>query len=90
MVFVPFIGLNHHSQVICFGAGLMRDEKVESFQWLFNSFLIAMGSHMPKTVIVDQDPMIKQETADIFETSIHRFCMWYILRKLLEKVSRAL
>jgi len=53
MVFAPFTGLNHHRQLICFSAGLLRDEKVELFRWLFNNFLIAMGSNRPKTIITD-------------------------------------
>ena len=75
MVFAPFTELNHHRQLICFSVGLLRDEKVDSFQWLFNSFLIAMGSHTPKTVITDQHSGITQAIADVFETSIHRFYM---------------
>jgi len=53
MVFAPFTRLNHHRQLICIGTGLLRDEKVESFQWLFNNFLIAMGSNMLKTIVND-------------------------------------
>ena len=53
IVFVPFTRLNHHRQLICFGAGLLRDEKVESFLWLFNNFLIAIGSKKPKIIIID-------------------------------------
>ena len=29
MVFAPFLQLNHHRKLIYFGAGLLRDEKVE-------------------------------------------------------------
>ena len=43
---------------------MLRDEKVESFQWLLNSFLIAMGNHMPKIVITAQDPVIRKAIAD--------------------------
>ena len=68
----------------------MRDEKVESFQWLFNSFLISMDSQMTKTVITDQDPTIRQAVVDVFETLIHRFCMWHIKRMLPEKVGHTL
>ena len=28
MVFAPFIGLDHQRQLMCFGAGVLRDEKV--------------------------------------------------------------
>jgi len=67
----------------------LRDEKMESFQWLFN-FLIAVGSHMPKTVITDQDLVIRHAVVDVFKTSIHQFCMWHIMRKLPVKVGRTL
>jgi len=90
MVCAPFTVLNHLRQLICFGAGLLRDEKVESFQWLFclfNSFLVVMGSHMLKIVITDQYTTIRQVIVNVFKTSIHRFCMWHIMRKLPEKVS---
>ena len=63
---------------------------MESFQWLFKSFLIAMGSHMPKTLTTDQDLVIRQVVVDVFETSIHLFCMWHIVRRLPEKVGRML
>ncbi|KAJ8437687.1 hypothetical protein Cgig2_028625 [Carnegiea gigantea] len=55
---------------------------MESVQWLFNSFLIAMANHMPKIVITNQNPTIRQAIADVFETSIHRLCIWHIMRKL--------
>jgi len=73
-------------QLICFGAGLLRDEKVESFMWLFNNFLITMRSHWPKTIIMDEDPVIRQVIVDVFDTSIHQFYMCHTMRKLHEKV----
>jgi len=49
-----------------------------------------MGSHMPKIMISKIDTVIRQAIADVFETLIHRFCMWHIMRNLSEKVSRTL
>ena len=51
--FMPFMGLNHHMQLICFGLGLLRDEKVESFLWLFNNLLNAIRSHKLKNIIIN-------------------------------------
>jgi len=68
----------------------LRDEKIESFIYLFNNFLTAMGSHRPKTIIMGQHPAIKQAIIDVFYMSIHRFYMWHIKRKLHEKVIRML
>ena len=71
MRFASFKGLNHHRQLICFGTALLRDEKVKLFLWLFSNILNVMGSHMLKTIIIDQGPAIKQATANVFDMSIH-------------------
>ncbi|XP_043687841.1 protein FAR1-RELATED SEQUENCE 5-like [Telopea speciosissima] len=41
--FGPFTGVNHHGQSILFGCGLIADETIESFIWLFSMWLKAMG-----------------------------------------------
>ncbi|GLT71400.1 hypothetical protein SLA2020_434230 [Shorea laevis] len=38
-----FLGLNHHRETIVFGAALLYDETIESFVWLFETFLEAMS-----------------------------------------------
>ena len=39
MPFSPFVGTNHHKQTIIFGAALVFNETIESFVWLFETFL---------------------------------------------------
>ena len=46
MVFAPFTGLDNHRLCVTFGAAFLGDEKAESFKWLFNKFLDAMGGRM--------------------------------------------
>jgi hypothetical protein len=59
MIFAPFTGINHHRQSITLGAGFLENEKIESFVWLFEKFLEAMGGHEPTLIITDQDPSMK-------------------------------
>ncbi|WVZ81358.1 hypothetical protein U9M48_028744 [Paspalum notatum var. saurae] len=33
-----FVGFNHQLQNVIFGQALLRDESVDSFEWLFKSF----------------------------------------------------
>lgn len=54
MICGPFVGMNHHAQNIMFGIGFILDEKIESFVWLFNSFLRSMGDRHPITFMTDQ------------------------------------
>jgi len=39
---------------------------------------------------MDQDSTIKQVVVEVFDTSVHRFYMWHIMRKLPEKVGHIL
>ncbi|KAA3484749.1 protein FAR1-RELATED SEQUENCE 5-like [Gossypium australe] len=52
--FVPFTRVNHHHSIL-FGCALLWDEIEETFVWLLNTWLEAMFSFHPKTIITDQD-----------------------------------
>jgi zinc finger SWIM domain-containing protein 3 len=51
-----FVGFNHHREVVIFGAALLYDETIESFQWLLETFFEAMSGKKPTTIFTDQDP----------------------------------
>ncbi|XP_074304873.1 protein FAR1-RELATED SEQUENCE 5-like [Silene latifolia] len=87
MVFVPFTGVDHHKRCITFGARLIGDESIESYTWLFKTFLEAMSGCQPRIIITDQDKSIKSVVPEVFKESTHRLCMWHIMMKLREKVS---
>jgi len=55
MPFAPFVGTNHHKQTIIFGAALVFNETIESFVWLFETFLTAMSGKHPSTIFINQD-----------------------------------
>ncbi|XP_048496406.1 protein FAR1-RELATED SEQUENCE 5-like [Beta vulgaris subsp. vulgaris] len=88
MIFAPFTGIDHHKNSVTFVVGLIANETIESFVWLFNAFMKAMGNYAPKIIITDQDPSMKIAFEKVFcnEETIHRLCMWHIMEKLLKKV----
>ena len=53
--FAVFVGLNHHREIVTFGAVLLYDETADSFIWLFETFLQAMSGKVPKTIFTNQD-----------------------------------
>ncbi|XP_074298246.1 protein FAR1-RELATED SEQUENCE 5-like [Silene latifolia] len=87
MVFVPFTGVDHHKRCITFGAGLIGDESIECYTWLFKTFLEAMVGCQPRIIITDQDKSMKSVVLEVFKESTHRLCMCHIMKKLGEKVS---
>lgn len=43
MPFAPFIGINRHGQTFQLGCAFIRDEKIPSYKWLFETFLRSHG-----------------------------------------------
>ncbi|KAL2475357.1 Protein FAR1-RELATED SEQUENCE [Abeliophyllum distichum] len=88
MVFGPFVGVNHHGQIVISGCGLLSDEITESFVWLFTKFIEAMLNYAaPGVIITDQDAAIARATSIVLSSTLHRFCMWHILNKFSEKMN---
>jgi hypothetical protein len=86
MKFAPFTGINHHIQNVFLGGAFIVNEKIELYEWLFKTFLLAMGGKAPRLIITDEDAAMKVAIGSCFVGTIHRFCMWHIMEKMYEKV----
>ena len=71
-------------------AALIVDEKIESYEWVFETFLKAMDGAAPRLIVTDEDQSMKVAIEQIMPNTIHRLCMWHIMRKLPEKVGPSL
>jgi transposase-like protein len=78
------------STIICksvlFGAAFLANEKIEPYEWLFQTFLLAMGGKAPRLIITDEDASMKSAIRTILPDTVHMFCMWHIMEKVPEKV----
>ena len=73
--FAPLIRVNHHKQTIIFGAALLYDKTIESFKWLFKTFLSAMSGKEPKTILKDQFAVMAKAIAEVFVELNHHLCV---------------
>jgi hypothetical protein len=53
MPFAPIIGINGHGKTIVFGWALLKDQKADTFAWLFRSFTEVMEGKKPKLILTD-------------------------------------
>ncbi|XP_055960536.1 protein FAR1-RELATED SEQUENCE 5-like [Mercurialis annua] len=78
LVCAPFVGVNHHWKNVMFGCAFLLDEKTETFEWLFNTFLESMGNRAPVTIFTDQDKAMEKAIEKVLPTTRHRLCLWHI------------
>ncbi|WVZ99054.1 hypothetical protein U9M48_044408, partial [Paspalum notatum var. saurae] len=78
MPLAPLRGTNHHKQTIIFGCALLFNETIESFVWLFETFLVAMSGKHLSTIFTNQDVAMAGAIAYVFPNTSHRLCIWHI------------
>jgi hypothetical protein len=90
MPFAPILGCNHHKQTIIFGCALLFNETIESFVWLFETFLTAMSGKHPSTIFTDQDAAMAGAIAYVFPNTSHRLCLWHICLNVAKHLSHVI
>lgn len=86
MPFCPFVGINHHGQSILFGCALVASETIETFTWVFKTWLQCMGDAAPLGIITDQDAAMKAAIAEVLPDTYHRLCIWHVMQKMPKKL----
>jgi len=54
MICAPFVCMDHHMKNVMVGCVFLMNEKIESFVWLFETFLEVMDNAQLKTMMMDQ------------------------------------
>ncbi|XP_022859242.1 protein FAR-RED IMPAIRED RESPONSE 1-like [Olea europaea var. sylvestris] len=85
MSFTPFVGVNHHGQSTLLGCGLLSNEDTDTFVWVFKIWLECMHGQAPHRIITNQDRAMQNAIQIVFPNTKHRWCLWHVLKKLLEK-----
>ena len=78
MPFEPFVGVNHHKQMVIFGAALLLDEITESFVWWFKTFMAAMTGRQLRTILTDNCDSLPKAISMTLPGPHHQLCLWHI------------
>ncbi|XP_044431460.1 protein FAR1-RELATED SEQUENCE 5-like [Triticum aestivum] len=90
MPFAPIVGINNHLQTILLGCALLPNERIETFKWVFQNFLIAMNNVHPLNIMTDQDKAMETTIFEALPNTVHRCYKWHVQRKAREKLGRIL
>ncbi|KAK9749664.1 hypothetical protein RND81_02G141900 [Saponaria officinalis] len=80
LICAPFVEVNNHTRICMFGIGFMLNERTESFEWLYATFLKSMSGIQPKTVMTDQCQAMTTAITKCFPQSKHRLCVWHLFK----------
>ncbi|XP_057984582.1 protein FAR1-RELATED SEQUENCE 5-like [Hevea brasiliensis] len=82
-----FYGLQAYKYVMDSFASLcpIAHEDVETFKWVFSTWLSIMGDIHLHAILTDQCVSIKATIREVMPETRHRSCLWHILSKLSEK-----
>ncbi|XP_037457607.1 protein FAR1-RELATED SEQUENCE 5-like [Triticum dicoccoides] len=84
--FASFVGISPHGNTYLFACAFIVNETKETFAWLFEQFLMAMGGKHPISIITDQDKAMQAAIEKVFPNATHRSCIFHIKKKAKEKV----
>ncbi|KAF2302886.1 hypothetical protein GH714_010209 [Hevea brasiliensis] len=86
MPFASIIGVNHHGQSILLGSALISHEDAKTFKWVFSMWLTAMDYCALNAIMIDKCETMKSAIREVMPNTTHRFYIWHILYKVLEKL----
>jgi hypothetical protein len=85
--FVPIVGVNNHGSTLLFAVALLKDEKIDTFRWIVETFVEAMGGKQLETIITDKDKAMKREIEILIKSTTHGNCFFHVVTKMSQKES---
>ena len=69
-----------------FGSALLIDESVGTYEWVLETFLIAMMNKKPISVVTDGDKSMGKAIKKVLPDACHRLCSWHLQRNAFTNV----
>ncbi|KAJ4758874.1 Protein FAR1-RELATED SEQUENCE 5 [Rhynchospora pubera] len=81
-----FVGFNHFREIVIFGASLICNSTIISFEWAFTKFLEAHSGKRPITIFTDQESAIGIALEQVMPDTKHGLCVWHINKNCQQKI----
>lgn len=71
-----------------FASAIVGNETEDTYIWVLEQFLGAMGGKCPVSVITDGDVGMRNAIKKVFPNARHRLCSWHLLRNATSNVKK--
>ncbi|XP_028053921.1 protein FAR1-RELATED SEQUENCE 5-like [Camellia sinensis] len=84
--FVMLAGVTSHFRTTIFACVLLANETSETYTWVLETFIEAMGNKAPVSVLTDGDKAMRKAIRKVFPDARHRLCNWHLGKNVVSNV----
>ncbi|XP_028086514.1 protein FAR1-RELATED SEQUENCE 5-like [Camellia sinensis] len=84
--FVMLAGVTCHFRTTIFACVLLANETIETYTWVLETFMEAMGNKAPVSVLTDGDKSMREAIRRVFPDARHRLCNWHLGKNAVSNV----
>ncbi|XP_028070411.1 protein FAR1-RELATED SEQUENCE 5-like [Camellia sinensis] len=87
--FVMLAGVTNHFRTTIFACVLLANETIDTYTWVLETFMEAIGNKAPVSVLTDGDKAMREAVRRVFPDARHRLCNWHIGKNVISNVHKS-
>ncbi|XP_028122067.1 protein FAR1-RELATED SEQUENCE 5-like [Camellia sinensis] len=87
--FVMLAGVTNHFTTMIFACVLLANETIDTYTWVLETFIEAMGNKAPVSVLIDGDKAMREAIRRVFPDARHRLCNWHLGKNVVSNVHKS-
>ncbi|XP_028060005.1 protein FAR1-RELATED SEQUENCE 5-like [Camellia sinensis] len=84
--FVMLAGVTSHFRTTIFTCVLLANEIIDTYTWVLETFMEAMGNKAPVSILTDGDKAMPEAIRRVFPDVRHRLCNWHLGKNTVSNV----
>ncbi|XP_028091191.1 protein FAR1-RELATED SEQUENCE 5-like [Camellia sinensis] len=88
----PFVMLadeTSHFRTTIFACVVLANETIDTYTWVLETFMEAMGNKAPVSVLTDGDKAMREAIRRVFTDARHRLCNWHLGKNVVSNVHKS-
>ncbi|XP_028060050.1 protein FAR1-RELATED SEQUENCE 5-like [Camellia sinensis] len=82
-------GVTNHFRTTIFACVLLANEIIDTYTWVLETFMEAMGNKAPVSVLTDGDKAMREAIKRVFLDARHQLCNWHLGKNTVSNVHKS-